>query len=226
MLFPGMYYLRMLFKEVPNDLDCTQILPPYVNDPSIQCEITQCMCKGAGGCCMMNIIDPEEKLADEIYEHETYVSENGECSIERISRNKFLAMVINNKCVVSRIISESGCLLISSRKVGPSTVSFGVVSGRKSYLYGLLEKLKSEGFNVEKESSSFTAYDSILTHRQEETLRVALENGYYDIPKKINTEGLAKKLNCTRSTVNTTLRNGEKKLIQYYMTASSDSYTE
>ncbi len=220
-----MYYMRMTIRDTLES--CMEILPDHISgNPDIELETTQCMCKDEGGCSMIRISDPKGILKEDIIEHETFINERGECSIERVSSNKLLAMVINKKCPASRIISESGCLLVSSKMVAPLTVSFAVVSGRKIYLYDLLKRLKDLGYDVEKEMSTFTTYESILSNKQEETLRVALESGYYDIPKKINTEELAEKLNCTRSTVNTTLRNGEKKLIQYYFMVNKNNWND
>ena len=53
-----------------------------------------------------------------------------------------------------------------------------------------------------------------LTEKQRDTLIAAYKLGYYDIPRKISSEELAKKLGLANSTVVEHLRKAEHRLIQ------------
>ncbi len=54
---------------------------------------------------------------------------------------------------------------------------------------------------------------SLLTNRQEEIIRAAFEKGYYDYPKKITIEKLAKMFDIAPSTLGEIIQRGEKKII-------------
>jgi hypothetical protein len=52
-----------------------------------------------------------------------------------------------------------------------------------------------------------------MTSRQEKVLRSALELGYYEYPKRINTEELANILKIRSSTLSEILRRAEKNVV-------------
>ena len=56
-----------------------------------------------------------------------------------------------------------------------------------------------------------------LTVNQLHALRVALDEGYYDSPKRIDTRKLAQKLECSPSTLCETLRRAEKNILRGYL---------
>ena len=81
----------------------------------------------------------------------------------------------------------------------------------------LIKRLNAEGFRTERKSSFQSDYAALLSDRQEEALRLALEHGYYEIPRRINLEELCLLLNCSKSTLDVTLRNAERKVITHYV---------
>ena len=54
-----------------------------------------------------------------------------------------------------------------------------------------------------------------LTNKQKNAIKLAIEEGYYEIPRKIDVKDLAKKSNLAFSTYQTHLRKAESKLIPY-----------
>ena len=57
-----------------------------------------------------------------------------------------------------------------------------------------------------------------LTNKQKQAIKLAIEEGYYDIPRKIDVKDLAKKSNLAFSTYQVHLRKAESKLIPYSFT--------
>ena len=220
-----MRFLKLLIKEDEGGNSCLRVLPEYIrNEESVQCEVTQCTCIHSDkGCSVIMITDPDSILKEEIMERERCSNEFGEVTIDRISSNRLIAIVNNNDCKLSRIISDSGCFLTSGRYYGDNKIIMTVMGPNTTYLQNLMENIRKNGYSVEKLSSSSSSFETMLSTKQEETLRIAFENGYYEIPRRINLEQLSKMVGCTKSTLDTTLRYAENKIISYYYLGNQDS---
>jgi len=55
-----------------------------------------------------------------------------------------------------------------------------------------------------------------LTGRQEEIIRIALDKGYFDCPKKTSIRELSRMFGISKSTLSEVLRLGQKKIIKSY----------
>lgn len=78
------------------------------------------------------------------------------------------------------------------------------------------EKLEGEiiSFKEEKINNiSFTKLLPELTKNQKDALEIAINNGYYDYPKKVKMETLAKKMKISYSTFQAHLKKAEGKII-------------
>lgn len=62
---------------------------------------------------------------------------------------------------------------------------------------------------------------SVLTDKQREILTAAYRNGYYDIPKRIGSEGLSRKFNLSRPTLLEHLRKAERRILAEIMAGHS-----
>jgi Predicted DNA binding protein len=224
--FVLMYYAKLLIGETEGGEPCFNLLPEEVRDPGsgVRGEVIQCTClANDGGCAMIRITDPNGILSDKVHDRKFYSGEGGECMIDRISSHQMMAMVMNNNCKLSRILSESGCFITSAVKEGEDEICWTIVGPNSAYVHNLISKLNDSGFPTKKISTYTTDYVALLSDRQEEALRVALENGFYDIPRRVKMEGLCDILKCSKSTLDVTLRNAEKKIITHYMLQNRES---
>jgi|GEM_PF-5152171 len=62
----------------------------------------------------------------------------------------------------------------------------------------------------------FLCEDGRLTARQRTIIQTALEEGFYDYPKKANLKELAEEFNVSISTVSEIIRRGEKNILKHY----------
>ena len=220
-----MYYIKLVIGESEGGDPCFNLLPKEIRDPNsgIRWEVIQCTCLARdGGCSMIRITDPNGTLSS--VQNRTFLSGvDGECMIDRISSHQMIAMVMNNNCKLSRILSESGCFMTSAVKENEDEICWTVVGPNSTYIHNLIKRLNNEGFPTKKKSSFTTDYVALLSDRQEETLRMALDKGFYEIPRKIKMEGLCELLNCSKSTLDITLRAAEKKVMTHYILQNRES---
>ena len=64
---------------------------------------------------------------------------------------------------------------------------------------------------------------SVLTEKQRDILITAHENGYYDYPKKINSEKLSEKVKVSKATLVQHLRKAEGRLLSEILTGYSSN---
>ena len=96
------------------------------------------------------------------------------------------------------------------------------VSGNEENLKKFLEVVKKLG-DVEKISFKKAIFHeqaviSCLTEKQKEIIIAAKKNGYYKYPRKINSDGLAKKVGLSKPTVVQHLRKAEVRIMSNILT--------
>jgi predicted DNA binding protein len=90
--------------------------------------------------------------------------------------------------------------------------------GDNESLTKLVELIKAHAGNITNMTFKKAAYQkhdiiSVLTAKQKEVLIAANQNGYYDYPRKINSEQLSKKVNISKATLVQHLRKAEGRLM-------------
>lgn len=108
---------------------------------------------------------------------------------------------------------ESGVLLEPPIRVKNGVAAWRVVSPRRA-IDRLLRKLDERGIRYRLRSIGEYKSKTKLTRRQAEVLSLAIERGYYDVPKRVTLEELARELGIAKSTLSEVLRSAERKMIQ------------
>jgi predicted DNA binding protein len=128
-------------------------------------------------------------------------------------KNGVLGSIVTEKCAACRALTGSDCFLTSALSLKDGDVEWKLITGAEGSLSCLIENLKENGCRVELKSVIHLSKKSSLTSRQEEIIRAAVEKGYYDYPKKITIEKLAKMFDISPSTLGEIIQRGEKKII-------------
>lgn len=95
--------------------------------------------------------------------------------------------------------------------------------GDRETLLKMMTALDEEGIAVRTEDIARSTFDESdtttldlrsLTEKQRDTLRIALETGYYEQPRKADLSDLAERLGVSKSAVSQRLRTAEAKLVK------------
>ena len=93
------------------------------------------------------------------------------------------------------------------------------VTGTQTEFDTLRDALEASPLSYELVSVVHTDEDeAILTARQREFLNAALREGYFDVPRTCTLGELASALGVDKSTVSRTLRRGQARVLQWYLT--------
>lgn len=208
----------------PQGHPCHKALPVAIDSPGVAVEIIQCssLVDGAGFS-LISIAD-DGSHADVLEGAHHVVSMFGECSVMKASKNSYLAMVMNNDCALAQIVAGSGCILTSAVPQDDDNIEWTVLAPGKGYVRNMVSRLRDEGFTASVTSSTSISVDSALTDRQEEIIEYAIQNGWYDSPKRIKMDDLCQKFGCGKSTMSVLLRGAEKKLLSRYLYMKRESF--
>ena len=214
-----MQYVKMMIDrringKIPDGHPCHQLLPVPYDSPGLCVKIVQCSFLSEGaGCSIIKITDTDGEYESALHNYSNHMDIKGECSVIKISRNRYLATVMNNNCELAQILSRSGCFLTSAIPSDDNLIYWDVFAPNNRYITNLIETMKEHGYGVQKVSSTEYSEEETLTKRQEELIRYAFDNGYYEVPKKITLDDLADKFDISKSTASVILRDAERKLI-------------
>lgn len=209
-----MHSCRILLDRSRNSEEhpCHSLIPIDINGEGIDVRILTCsMLEHGAGYSMISIFDGSEALEEGRYERE-----GGSCSITRMSKNRYMAMVVNKRCLLSGLINSSGCFLSSAIPKTNTLIEWTIIGPDIRALHELFEKMRSNGYSFKILSSASMSITATLTQKQETYFNTAMDLGYYDIPKRITLDELSKILGCSKSTLNVALRTAENSIFRYY----------
>lgn len=153
--------------------------------------------------------------------------------VEEQVRHDGEAVVITSSCFkrhdethIDRYLAAHNCLLVPPLRYEDGTKHCRILALEADSLTDLYVDLLEDGFHIDVRSKReitvpshssplLTLDDALpeLTARQREVLSLAVERGYYELPRGTTTEALADELEVSRRTVEDHLRRAEGKLL-------------
>ncbi len=141
--------------------------------------------------------------------------------IEKEKNSTYITFMRSDQSLSSVLnyIGIEGGYLFPPLEICEGKVKFTFLGSEKE-IKDFLEKVNTLGIRyriVLLADANFSPISPLnrLTEKQRDVLLAAYKLGYYDIPRKISSEELAKKLNLVDSTVVEHLRKAEQRLITY-----------
>jgi predicted DNA binding protein len=117
--------------------------------------------------------------------------------------------------IIDNIIRKN-CVFIGPTVVKDGVENWHIVAPTREELQEVVAGLEECADIAYIRNSEGTEPDIGLTERQMNTLRAAVEMGYFDTPRRASIKDVAKKLNISASTAVEHLRKAEKKVLENY----------
>ncbi|MEM4566671.1 MAG: helix-turn-helix domain-containing protein [Archaeoglobaceae archaeon] len=136
------------------------------------------------------------------------------CVSLKISKDSVRLLLREHPCLIAQPILSSGGIIVGLSHDGNS-ITWSIICDEKDCAR-LIKKLEELGVDFELVYKGRPEDKESMTFREEEILRTALEKGFFDYPKRIKLEELAKIFNISPSTLSEILRRAQKKVLERY----------
>ncbi|MDG6970682.1 MAG: helix-turn-helix domain-containing protein [Nitrososphaerota archaeon] len=140
----------------------------------------------------------------------------------KVDRNRVIGMVSTHDCPICSTFAGLNTFLVSANSRDDGKMEWRLLVGGDTDLKTLLGRLDGRHVKYDILEVSHHARKRETTARQEEVLRVALDLGYFDFPKRIRLEELAEKLHITAGTLSEILRRAEKNILSSHFGADEE----
>jgi predicted DNA binding protein len=164
-------------------------------------------------------LSSERLTPEELLSHLRKEASVAASDMTKLDRTRVIGMVSTHNCPVCSTFAGLNCFLISADTTDDGKMEWRLFVGGDTDLRTLCGRLDANQVKYDVLEVSHHARRQETTARQEEILRVALDLGYFEFPKKIRLEELSEKLNITPGTLSEILRRAEKNILSRHFGA-------
>ena len=190
----------------------------WIGDLTQRCDLSvrvlKCVPKnGDGGQSLLQIDGPPDLTGDDITQRIMEIEPGCTVELATAGPGRHVATVEVDKCLTCRTVTDSGCFLDSANSMQDGRMAWNVIAPNAAALSSLVTRVRRLGCTVEVEKISVLRTAKELTMEQERVLQLAFDLGYYDIPRRIKLEALAKRLEISKPTLDIILRRAQRKVV-------------
>ncbi|MGI0092113.1 MAG: helix-turn-helix domain-containing protein [Nitrososphaerales archaeon] len=134
----------------------------------------------------------------------------------RVSPHRVIGAITTERCPVCSTLSGLNCSLLSASTREDSKMDWRILVSGDDMLKQLTSRLDSQGVRYEIADIDKLVEKEDLTSRQEQIVKMALEMGYFEFPKKIRLVELSRRFGISAGTLSEILRRAEKHILAKY----------
>ena len=164
---------------------------------------------------LVEISSPQSK-AEELMDAISQSKNIKNTDLVQLDPHRVMGMVTAHDCPVCSTLAGLSCSLLSASTQEDNKMEWKLLISGEDTLKSLTDRLSSKGVNYTITQVSRIVAKNELTARQEQIAKIALEQGYFEFPKKIGIEELARRLGISAGTLSEILRRAEKNILQRY----------
>ncbi|MEM0449341.1 MAG: helix-turn-helix domain-containing protein [Methanomassiliicoccales archaeon] len=181
-------------------------------------EIERCIPKhGNKGQGLLKIHGPEDMTQEEVERKLGSILPGCSTKLMMVSPGHWLGTTEVPFCQLCQALSKTNCILESARSGQEGEIEWSVIAPDASALTCLVKELSESGCQVKVKKVVRLKDARGLTGRQSHALRMAYDLGYFDIPRKINLDQLAKRMEISKPSLDIILRRAQRKLVEEQM---------
>ncbi len=159
--------------------------------------------------------DTSEKVLEELRSNPALKDED----LMIVAPGRIKGAITTDECLGCCSAIGTGVFQISGVMDKDGRLVQPVVAGDRQTLERLVSNMEDHGHDITLVKLATLETQEILTSRQEDMLRYAMEKGYFDDPKRITLVELAREFDVSNSTVSEMLRKSQRKLMGEYFKA-------
>jgi HTH-type transcriptional regulator, dimethyl sulfoxide reductase transcription regulator len=184
---------------------------------NVEIKVLRCSARENGGGTGFFRVDTEDSVTGEevvrwvLKEDPTTIP-----SCTTISPGRHLLIMTNENCRVCRTFSGTRCIMAAGHSAEGGAMVWNVITPDPESLRAFIQELRSTGASVELLRVRRHTPRTELTKEQDNILREAMHLGYFEVPKGITLQELAKRKNVSKSTMNLIIRRAQRKVITSY----------
>ncbi len=147
-----------------------------------------------------------------------------EAYVVQTKRGRLLGSLLTESALCGTVMhTEAFCrsCLFHSKPNPDGTAEWTLAFNKRESLTELLDQMKQEHIDVKIMKLSSVADVENLTSHQRTLVETALEEGFFDYPRRISLRELSKKMGISASTASEVLRRAERKILASYQTHES-----
>ena len=134
----------------------------------------------------------------------------------QLDSHRIMGAITTQNCPVCSTLSDLNCSLLSAATTDNGKMEWKLLVSGNDTLKKVTDRLSSQGVGYEILRLTRLQSKEELTARQEQIVKIALEMGYFEFPKKIKLEDLSKRLGISPGTLSEILRRAEKHILTLY----------
>lgn len=135
----------------------------------------------------------------------------------RRSDGLIVGSVAMRECWIIWTILAGGCFLERAWSAGDGRANFKVLAGSEGSLPRIIKAITSRRMALDILRIAPAEERPPVSRKQEALVRLALEKGYFDYPRRIEVRELARLAGMSASAAHEMLKRGEKNIIRHYL---------
>ena len=171
-------------------------------------------------CCRVYVeiaVEPDrsEKVLEELRSNPAVQDED----LVQAGPGRIKGAITTDECLGCCSAIGTGVFQISGVMDRDGRIVQTVVAGDRETIERIVSNMEEHGHEVTLVKLATLEIEEVLTSRQEDILRYAMEEGYFDDPKRITLVELAKEFDVSNSTISEMLRKSQRKLMGEFFKA-------